>query len=53
MLRVPYPLGFYAKWIDGRIDDPAAGWKGKAPLVNRQQPGAVPYGDRQGHAARS
>jgi hypothetical protein len=26
---VPYPLGFYAKWIDGRIDDPNAGWKGK------------------------
>lgn len=29
-MRVPYPLGFYAKWIDGRIDDPAAGWKGRA-----------------------
>jgi hypothetical protein len=28
-LRVPYPLGFYTKWMDGRIDDPAAGWKGK------------------------
>jgi hypothetical protein len=28
-LRVPYPLGFYAKWLDGRIDDPNAGWKGK------------------------
>jgi hypothetical protein len=28
-LRVPYPLGFYAKWMDGRIDDPGAGWKGK------------------------
>lgn len=27
--RVPYPMGFYAKGIDGRIDDPAAGWKGK------------------------
>src|SRR4030095_11508906 len=27
--RVPYPLGFYAKWMDGRIDDPKAGWKGK------------------------
>jgi hypothetical protein len=29
ILRVPYPMGFYAKWMDGRIDDPAAGWKGK------------------------
>ncbi len=29
VLRVPYPLGFYTKWMDGRIDDPDAGWKGK------------------------
>ena len=28
-LRVPYPSGFYAKGVDGRIDDPRAGWKGK------------------------
>jgi hypothetical protein len=28
-LRVPYPLGFYAKGMDGRIDDPGAGWKGR------------------------
>ncbi len=28
-LRVPYPLGFYAKWMDARVDDEAAGWKGK------------------------
>ncbi len=24
-LRVPYPMGFYTKWLDGRIDDPKAG----------------------------
>ena len=29
-LRVPYPMGFYAKWSEGRIDDPNAGWKGRA-----------------------
>ncbi|MDX1619057.1 MAG: hypothetical protein R3224_09745, partial [Balneolaceae bacterium] len=29
VLRVPYPLGFYTKWMDGRIDDPDAGWKGR------------------------
>jgi hypothetical protein len=29
VLRVPYPLGFYTKWLDGRIDDPGAGWKGR------------------------
>jgi hypothetical protein len=28
-LRVPYPMGFYAKALDGRIDDANAGWKGK------------------------
>jgi hypothetical protein len=30
VMRVPYPLGFYTKWIDGRIDDPKGGWKGRA-----------------------
>ena len=29
MLRVPYPLSFFAKGLDGRIDDPNAGWKGR------------------------
>ena len=29
VLRVPYPRGFYAKALDGRIDDPRAGWKGR------------------------
>ncbi len=29
-LRVPYPMGMFAKNVDGRIDDPNAGWKGKA-----------------------
>jgi hypothetical protein len=28
--RVPYPLGFFTKNVDGRIDDPKAGWKGRA-----------------------
>jgi hypothetical protein len=29
VLRVPYPLGFFNKQIDGRIDNPKTGWKGK------------------------
>jgi hypothetical protein len=29
VLRVPYPLGFYSRGLDGRIDDPKAGWKGR------------------------
>jgi hypothetical protein len=28
-LRVPYPMGFHAKGLDGRIDDPSGGWKGR------------------------
>lgn len=28
-LRVPYPMGFFAKNVDGRIDDPKGGWKGR------------------------
>ena len=37
-LRVPYPLGFYTKGFEGRIDDPEAGWKGRGLWV--------PSGDR-------
>ena len=31
--RVPYPLGFFTKNVDGRIDDPQAGWKGRAMWI--------------------
>jgi len=33
-LRVPYPLGFYQRGMDARIDDPEAGWKGRALYAN-------------------
>src|SRR5262249_26858969 len=33
-LRLPYPLGFYAKGFDGRIDDPNTGWKGRGLWVS-------------------
>ncbi|MGH8515456.1 MAG: carboxypeptidase-like regulatory domain-containing protein, partial [Gammaproteobacteria bacterium] len=26
---VPYPMGFFTKWVEGRVDDPSAGWKGR------------------------
>ena len=29
ILRVPYPQGFHSRGLDGRIDDPDAGWKGR------------------------
>ena len=28
-MRIPYPLGFHSKGLDGRIDDASAGWKGR------------------------
>jgi len=50
-LRIPYPLGFYAKGFDGRIDDPDAGWKGRGlwtssgdrvPWHHENGPGSLP-----------
>jgi hypothetical protein len=29
VMRVPYPLGFHPRGMDGRIDDAKAGWKGR------------------------
>ena len=29
VMRVPYPLGFYTRGLDGRIDDPNGGWNGR------------------------
>ncbi len=37
-LRIPYPMGFYTKGFEGRIDDVEAGWKGRGIWV--------PSGDR-------
>ncbi|MYH28957.1 MAG: carboxypeptidase regulatory-like domain-containing protein [Acidobacteria bacterium] len=34
VLRVPYPLGFFARGLDGRIDDPEGGWKGRGLWAN-------------------
>src|SRR5882672_696994 len=31
---VPYPLGFYSRGMDGRIDDPNGGWKGRGLWAN-------------------
>ena len=37
-MRIPYPLGFYMKGFEGRIDNPRTGWKGRGLWV--------PSGDR-------
>jgi hypothetical protein len=34
VLRVPYPLGFYSRGLDGRIDNAKAGWKGRGVWAN-------------------
>jgi hypothetical protein len=36
-MRVPYPMGFYHRGVDGRIDDPTAGWKGRGLWANYGQ----------------
>jgi hypothetical protein len=36
-LRVPYPLNFYQRGMDGRIDDPKGGWKGRGMYANYGQ----------------
>tara|TARA_B100000475_G_scaffold98000_1_gene71167 strand:- start:1083 stop:1913 length:831 start_codon:yes stop_codon:yes gene_type:complete len=33
-MRVPYPLGFYSRGLDGRIDNPDIGWKGRGVWAN-------------------
>ena len=33
-LRVPYPMAFYSRGLDGRIDDPTTGWKGRGLWAN-------------------
>ncbi|HWV52199.1 carboxypeptidase-like regulatory domain-containing protein [Pseudorhodoplanes sp.] len=51
LMRVPYPMGYYAKGLDARIDDPNAGWKGRGlwsasgdrtPWMNELGKGARP-----------
>jgi hypothetical protein len=29
VIRMPYPMPFYTRGLDGRIDDPKTGWKGR------------------------
>jgi hypothetical protein len=55
VLRVPYPLGFYAKGFDGRIDDPKAGWKGTRAVGRERRSHAVAHrrGQRNQAAGRA
>ena len=48
-LRVPYPMGFHAKGLDGRIDDAERRLEGQGHLVDLCRPRALPHRRRQGH----
>jgi len=50
-LRVPYPMGFFAKGLDGRIDNAGAGWKGKA--LWSTYAGRAPFHMEGGKGSRS
>ena len=51
VLRVPYPMGFYAKGFDGRIDDPKARLEGTRAVGRQRRSHAVADRRRQGHEA--
>ena len=62
LMRVPYPMGYYAKGLDARIDDPNAGWKGRGlwsasgdrtPWLNELRQGRASDGRAHPGAARS
>ncbi|HEY6598141.1 MAG TPA: hypothetical protein VIZ30_02465 [Pseudomonadales bacterium] len=46
VIRIPYPLNTYTRGLDGRIDDPNGGWKGRGlwftngldPMVHSEVP---------------
>ena len=51
-LVVPYPMGFFTKWVEGRIDDRQCRLEGQGPVGHLFQPHHVPSRRRQGRTAR-
>jgi streptogramin lyase len=39
--RIPYPVGMFTRGLDGRIDDPNAGWKGRGLWVSNNTDGLL------------
>ena len=50
-LRVPYPLGFYTRGLDGRINDASAGWKGRGVWASNNS--VVPWHNEGGRGMTS
>jgi hypothetical protein len=38
-MTVPYPMGFFSRFFDGRIDDAKAGWKGRGVWAGNETRG--------------
>jgi hypothetical protein len=49
VMRVPYPLSFYAKGLDGRIDDSQCRLKRARGMDDERRPRTLAEGRRQGH----
>jgi streptogramin lyase len=41
IIRIPYPRGMFTRGLDGRIDDPNAGWKGRGLWVSNNTDGLL------------
>jgi hypothetical protein len=53
-LRVPYPMGFFSRSANGRVDDANAGWKGKGIWSSFSS--YVPWhveGGKEGHGSKA
>jgi hypothetical protein len=51
-IRIPNPLGFFGKNIDGRIDEPDAGWKGARSVDHDWHTRLFPQRGREGCVAQ-
>jgi hypothetical protein len=49
--RVPYPMGFYTRGVDFRVDDPKAGWKGR--VMHATYASATPWHQEDGEGSTS
>ena len=49
ILRVPYPTGFFTKWLDGRDRRSQGRLEGPRSLGDREHARAVPHGNGEGH----
>ena len=52
IIRIPYPLGTFTRGLDGRIDDPDGGWKGRGLWVSNNTDGLVHTEDRLGYISQ-